>query len=378
MSTLIETTTPMIASVLTGAFPPPFETTTPMTATVLAGAFPLPLPEFQPEASLIIAAQDFHCGFIATLIDITSVIDSTVIAKAILNQHINITLTLKGKLVEDRAIFQVKQTYIQPELAKEHARADFVASTFAAWLSLAKEVNLAIPEIGLDLKHLNFDTSLIEISRLLQTRQTAYRLMVIERVTGIQFALPKYFSVDEMSNILFTYYAIVDRSFNWQFESQSFQVRADQDGLNKIIAISESMSMTFPLLQEKTNILGKSILLGDVKVSIEDILIENFDEVKKELESLDNHEVEVVIRSVNGQARVETPDAPRLPDNAWDSNIQGLVDLESQLDARLVERYHALAAATLEGLTEEEKAAVITRPELDEEAFVIEDWNKRE
>ena len=349
-----------------------------LTAPVLSGLLSIPLPETNSQASLIIAAQDFRCGFTATLIDITSVIDSTVIAKAILDQHVNINLTLKGKLVEGGATFQVKQTYIQPKLAKEHARADFVASTFAAWLGLAKEVNLAIPEIGLDLKHLNFDTSLIEISRLLQTRQTAYRLMVIERATGTQFALPKYFSVDEMSNILFTYYAIIDRSFSWPFKFQPLQYRANKDTLDKLIAMSESHLMTFTIPQYKSTILGQSIFLGDAKVTVEGGFIEDFDEVKKELERLDNHEVEVVIRSVNGQARVETSYAPRLPDKAWDSNIQGLIDLEQQFDARLTERYHALAAATLEGLTDEDKAAVTTRPELDESAFIIEDWNKRE
>jgi hypothetical protein len=54
------------------------------------------------------------------------------------------------------------------------------------------------------------------------------------------------------------------------------------------------------------------------------------------------------------------------------------IDLESQLDAHLVERYHSLAAATLDDLTEEEKAAVTARPDLDEEAFLIEDWNRED
>ncbi len=355
------------------------ETTTPITASVLAGAFPLPLPEIQPEASLIITVPDFHGRLSATLTDITSIIDSTlIIAKSILDQHVNLSLTLTGGLADGGTVFQVKQTSLQMELAKELARADFVASTLDALLALAGGVNLAIPEIGLDLKGLKFDKSLIEISRMLQTRQTAYRLMVIERTTGIRFALPPSFSGNEISNITFAYRAIFDRAFNWQFDTFPLRVPANQDTLNRIIAMNQSRSMTFSIAQDEITILGKSILLGDARVIVEDGFIENFDEVKKELERLDNHEVEVVIRSVNGQARIEMPDAPRLPDNAWDSNIQSLIDLESELDARLVERYHALAAATLEGLTEEEKAAVTIRPELDEEAFVIKDWNKRE
>ncbi len=54
------------------------------------------------------------------------------------------------------------------------------------------------------------------------------------------------------------------------------------------------------------------------------------------------------------------------------SNVQKMVELEPRLDAALVERYHALAAATLAGLTEEEKKEVTARPELGD-AFLIGD-----
>lgn len=86
----------------------------------------------------------------------------------------------------------------------------------------------------------------------------------------------------------------------------------------------------------------------------------------------DGHEVKVVVRSLSGQGRYDFPDAPRLPDAAWDQRIQTLISLESLLDAKLVACYHALAAATLSNLTEEEKAEVTIRPELGE-AFLIED-----
>jgi hypothetical protein len=65
--------------------------------------------------------------------------------------------------------------------------------------------------------------------------------------------------------------------------------------------------------------------------------------------------------------------APRLREPGWDPSIQALIDLEPQLDARLADRYNALAASTLDDLTEEEKRDVTARPELDEAAFILSD-----
>jgi hypothetical protein len=63
-------------------------------------------------------------------------------------------------------------------------------------------------------------------------------------------------------------------------------------------------------------------------------------------------------------------EAPHLPTKVWDKDLQMLIDMESQLDAVLVERYNALAASTLEGLDDEERVAITERPHLGEEAFV--------
>ena len=52
--------------------------------------------------------------------------------------------------------------------------------------------------------------------------------------------------------------------------------------------------------------------------------------------------------------------------------MQMLIDMEGQLDAALVERYNALAAASLAGLSENEKAEITARPEVGE-AFLIDD-----
>ena len=77
----------------------------------------------------------------------------------------------------------------------------------------------------------------------------------------------------------------------------------------------------------------------------------------------------VNVRSRIGVAHYSVPDAPRLPAKGWNGDLQMLIDMEGQLDAALVGRYNDLAAATLDGLTDEQKAAITARPELDEEAF---------
>lgn len=97
--------------------------------------------------------------------------------------------------------------------------------------------------------------------------------------------------------------------------------------------------------------------------------MEDRDHIIQEMLSNDGHSVEVKLRSLSGQIRYELPEAPRLPVAAWDQKIQMLIDLEDKLVDSLANRYHALAASTLVNLTDEEKAEITARPELDEEAF---------
>ena len=86
----------------------------------------------------------------------------------------------------------------------------------------------------------------------------------------------------------------------------------------------------------------------------------------------DGHTVAVKVRSNIVLTHYNFPDGPRFPDKAWDADLQMLIDMEGQLDAALMERYNALAAATLAGLNEDEKAEITARPEIGE-AFLIDD-----
>ena len=89
----------------------------------------------------------------------------------------------------------------------------------------------------------------------------------------------------------------------------------------------------------------------------------------------DRYSVELIeedykIRSLSGQDRYEFTEIAYSSRVSWEPKVQALIDLEPYLDMAIIERYHALAAATLAGLTEEEKKEVTTFPDLDE-SFIV-------
>ena len=90
---------------------------------------------------------------------------------------------------------------------------------------------------------------------------------------------------------------------------------------------------------------------------------------KKELPSGDGHTVDFQARPLSGKVKISLQEAPRLPASPWEPIVEELIKLEWSLDERLAEQYHALAASTLDGLTEEEKAEVTQRPSTVEDAF---------
>jgi hypothetical protein len=108
-------------------------------------------------------------------------------------------------------------------------------------------------------------------------------------------------------------------------------------------------------------------------VLIEDGVIQNREEVKRELSRLDGHIVPVKIRPLSRKGRYRLPNAPRLPSAPWDEEIEAYINLEDQLNERLTARYNELAASTLAGLSSEEIEAVTAQPVLDENAHLISD-----
>lgn len=334
---------------------------------------PFPLSQPTEEVSLRIIIPDFDFSLFIPLTSITSEIESGKVAlQAAVDANVIATLILTGGLIEARAKFRLERVSLNVELTKQSARAEFVASTLIPMLALAQEVHLQIPDVQFEQK-LKFDLPLREISHWLQRRQVAYRLMVIEQATGVEFVLPPSFSAEETETIAYLYHAITDRSFVWPVEAITADVPASKQMLDQLPSGDQPTSQRLGPVPSAKTFLGHSITLGNETVEIDDTIIEHVDEVRRELAQNDGHLVKVVVRSLSGQARVKLPEAPRLPEAPWDSKIQALIDLEPQLDARLAERYHALAAATLADLTEEEKAPLTARPELGEEAFSMSD-----
>lgn len=344
------------------------------SASVLEGMLSIPLPLPLSDISLQITIPDFQVRLAAPLVEVSTAFeDGEVVIKAAVGPDVIAVLNLTGRMVKGSFNFQTERFSFSLKLAKQRARPLFVASSIMSMLGLAGEMEIQIPELEIG-QGVSFDLPLPKICERLEKRQIAYRLMVIERATNRKFFLPTSFSASDMGAIAFTYHAIVDRSFVWP-NTDTFEgsVQATLKGRSMLPPPGETTLARFPRIPCTRKILGQEIPLGHANIVFEDAIIQHPDEVYREIADGDGHQVKYVMRSLNGQARYELPEAPRLPDNPWSSDIQTLIDLESKLDARLIERYHALAAATLADLTEEQKAEITRRPELSADAFLIDE-----
>jgi hypothetical protein len=348
------------------------------TTTILAGILPVPLPQPIPKVSMEVVFPDFHFGLDIRNTLLTEAEPGVVVAKVRLDADVLLHMKFAGGLRAGATEFQPAGVYLQLE-SENRPRAEFVATTITALLGLAEEVRLVIrsTDIDLSLNLNNIDLALPTISQMLQRRQTAYRLLVIEEAMGMHLSLPSTWSSKDVNEIAFIYHAIVDRSFVWPFTQAVALLQATEKGLEALNALNQK-PVTVPQGPLTMTLFEESISLGPQMVTINDGFIERLDEVRKELATNDGHPVSVVVRSLGEQAIYELPQAPRLPAREWDTNIKSLILLEAQLDALLCERYHALAAATLDGLTEGEKARITARPELDEGAFVTNDLGRKQ
>ncbi|MGB8509055.1 MAG: hypothetical protein WCD76_11780, partial [Pyrinomonadaceae bacterium] len=279
--------------------------------------------------------------------------------------------TITGQLNTEEDNFKIEHVNIHIESAEEMARADFVTSTIRAALVLAGDVHLRIPDIQLDVI-LGFDEPLLDVSYMLRRRQIAYRVMVIERTIGHEFHLPVDISGAEVHDIALVYHAIIERSFVWPVNSITVYFPATKEGADTLLRLRTETIIPIGPDPFNLQLFGHLIELGQRGMLIQDACIENFETVQKEIFKSDGRVVPIVIRSASGQVRYDFFGVPQPPATLWDTNIQKMVELESHLDVAIVERYHALAAATLAGLTKEEKKEITARPEIGE-TFLIGD-----
>lgn len=338
-------------------------------ASSAAGALPVPFPDIDFETLFYIDLPDFGSHLASPITGFQFVRESgTVTLQAKVGNDVVATLTLLGKLSE---AFRIDEVSIDIRTLQDTPRAEFIGSTLFALLGLSRETELRIPVMGLDLRQ-RFDLPLRRVSQRLQMRQTAYRLMVIERATGLEFSLPQNYPGEDVKTIAYLYHAIIDRSFLWPIGAVTVYVPATQERLLLFPRDETPTSQALGPTPVVKNLFGQTIEIGEEELFLDDAVIENLAAVRSELACNDGHPVEVTIRSLSGTARVVLKNAPRLPKQAWDSSIQALIDLEPLLNTCLADHYNALAASTLADLTEEEKREVTSRPELDERAFLME------
>jgi hypothetical protein len=338
---------------------------------VLSGLMCFPAVRLE-SASVRVLIPDFNFGIEGTVVQFRQDTDAgQIFIRVAIDANVEANIEFAGRLTEHESSFEIAQVSFRLAPTKDCARDDFVASTLNAALALSQRVHFQMPEGGLDLA-LGFDLPLIEISRLLQSRQTSHRLMTIERATGIRFDLPQGgFSGTDIAAIIFVYRAIVDRAFTYHLiNGLPIVIEADEEGAKRLRSLQQSRVIGFGPEEMSRQLLGVEIPLGRMTVKILDPYIVEIDRVREEVAQGDGHPVTLLFRSATNQALFELPEAPRLPPNSWDARIQALIDLERELDSRLIERYHALAAGSLAGLTDEERKRVTTRPQLNKPSLM--------
>ena len=323
----------------------------------------------QQGLSMEISVPNFGGYFRLELTDLDdSAIESgRVIVRAAVDPNATMVVTLFGE--SDREGFHTRSFSFGFESSEKTAESNFRLATLRAALSLATKTRILALGLGLD-HWFRLNESLRDISEMLKLRQTMYRLMVIERAIGRRFKVPSFIPGEDMEAISFLYHAITERSFGWPFDGTlTVFYEASKDLAIRLEQLNQSPDFSYDLSHQQS-LFGITIPLGEATITIINKRIDDFDQVLRELRCDDGHSVALMVRSRIGLAHYTMHEAPHLPTKVWDKDLQMLIDMESQLDAVLVERYNALAASTLEGLDDEERAAITERPHLGEEAFV--------
>src|SRR5205085_9922874 len=142
---------------------------------------PISLPFLKSDSnlSLLINASDVSYRLEAPIVDSPIIEDDKIIARFIVDDNVYLDLHLMGQGVESKNKFKVGQFSLFYHIKERRPRAHFIADTLMAVIGLAGRLDLKIsePEVNTTL---NFEQPLLEISKMLKRRQTAYRLMVIE------------------------------------------------------------------------------------------------------------------------------------------------------------------------------------------------------
>jgi len=298
--------------------------------------------------------------------------DCKIIVKTALTRGAILCIRVVGSVVASGSEFRPEQIGVQVEASGDDASTYFVASTLVALMALT-EVGLRVPAIGLSCDRLRFDLPLKEIGQHLSTRETAYKLIVIGEATGNSLDFPPRLTGQEVKTLNFIYRAIVDRTFDWPLTTYPLEVVATAEEFAKWNGLRQPASMTFLEDDLTAELMGRQISIGRSALVLKEAVIKDRERFLSELAVGDGHPVTTVVRALDGRETIECPEAPRLSPNPWPAEQEALIQLKPVLCSLLANRYNSLAASTLEGLTDEEKAAITARPQLSEDAHIIAD-----
>lgn len=336
--------------------------------TIVAGPTLLPasLLSFGSKTSIEIAFPEFGGIFGGPVVVPDSEVDSGLVtATARIGPDVYLIMKQVGESAYQEGSTTETTIEIQHRnMERRRARDVFITYSLFALLALSRRVNLHLRVPGVEpLVPLSFNEPPEAASQYMQSRQLAYKVMLIEKATGEQFSLPVTRSAVEAATISFVYEAILKRSFLWpdNYDGGLIRLPSSAEALNELLVLTQGGDLKFGPQPISRTLFGSTIFLGVGTITVLDAIVEDSDEVRAAIESRDVRDVQVRVRSLSGRIRYDLPDAPRISEANWDRNTQALVDIGPQLDAALFERYNALAASTLAGLTEEEKAQVAVR-----------------
>lgn len=320
-----------------------------------------------------VVSSEFNYTFTFEIMKVAGSLESNNIVLYLkFSKNLILKTTLSGYWTQqEEQNFYLQKFNIEVEKRDETSISVFLLSTFWAILSLSRSVRFSIPDFDYSFTN-SFELPINDISVFLQERQIAYQLMVIEQALEISLPFPDGF-IDgkDIENIAFCYHAIFEREFDWFCDTLTFFPPSTTDYVDLLPSTNTPFPLTFPTPDEKRVIFRHSLNLRQLFIKIKQAIVVNYEEAKKNLLVLDGKLVEVIIKSVNGKMRYAAINVPTLPKNAFSKDIKKLIDLDLQLDSILLDKYFALAASTLDSLSEEQKAAITERPILDKEAFIF-------
>jgi hypothetical protein len=329
-----------------------------MSVNILAGMVNLPFPDAFPTASVEFDFPEFDYSFTAPLVDLTFAPNSRcVTARMAIDETVTMVWRLSGEPMPEGGKMQLKDAAFDFEMEPGKPRAEFIADTVKGLLWLAGPMRLRIPGVRFE-GELNFKTPLRESNHLLRHRWAAYLLMIIERAFGREVLIPAEISDKDWTDISFVHRAIVDRSFTWSFIQERLPVESEEQARRVVEYGENSFHLNLDIDDCNLVVAGQKLWLGRTTIEIESALLLNAPEVRQRLKRSDNCEIRAFIRSLDGVAKYTFHDAPHAPDTPWPERAAEFIELKTLLDDRICEAFNNLAASTLAGLTEEERAAI--------------------